>query len=209
MRLRLLTAIALVFVLALPALAHASGSAVIKDCTYDGVINGSYSAKDYADALSSLPADVDEYSDCRDQIRRAQLSVGTKRKGSSGGGSGTTGGGATGGGTTGGGASPTTGGGAATGDGDTGTGSPSGSADPLATATPQQLAAFHKAVAAGSAPVQLDGRPVDPDTLGGATSQSLSDLPTPLLITLALLAIGGIGAAGFGTRRLVHGRRTA
>jgi hypothetical protein len=36
----------------------------------------------------------------------------------------------------------------------------------------------------------------------------VSDLPTPLLIVLALLALGGIGAAGLGTRRLVLGRRT-
>ena len=106
MRLRLLTALAFVLVLALPGLARASGTAVIKDCTYDGVINGHYSTKDYADALANLPADVDEYSDCRDQIKRAQLGAGTSSGGTGGGG--TTGaggaGGAGGGGTTGGGA---------------------------------------------------------------------------------------------------------
>lgn len=208
MRLRLLTAIAtFVAVLALPALAQASGSAVIKDCTFDGTINGTYSTKDYADALAHLPADVDEYSDCRDQIRRAQLSAGRKGKGShAGGGGGGVAGTGTGGGTTGGGGAT---GGGATGDGDTGTGSTSGTHDPLATATPQQLASFKKAVETGDAPVKLDGRPVDPSALGGADHQGLTDLPTPLLIMLALLAVGGFGAAGFGTRRLVHGRRTA
>jgi hypothetical protein len=198
MRLRLLTALALVFALALPALAHASGSAVIKDCTFDGAINKTYSQKDYADALANLPADVDEYSDCRDQIRRAQLGAGGKG-GSSGGG--TAGGGTTGGGTTGGG---TTG----AGNGDTGTGG-AGPADPLASASPEERAAFEKAVLSGSAPVALDGRPVTPGTLGGAKSNGLTDLPTPLLVMLALLAVGGLGAAGLGTRRLVHGRRTA
>jgi hypothetical protein len=198
MRLRLLTALAFVLVLALPALAHASGSAVIKDCTYDGVINGNYSTKDYSDALANLPADVDEYSDCRDQIRRAQLGAGGKG-GSSSGGGGTAGGGAAGGG-------GTTGGGAA-GNGDTGTGG--GPVDPLATASPAELASFQKAVQSGNAPVALDGRPVTPGTLGGAKTSGLSELPTPLIVMLVLLAAGGIGAAGFGTKRLVHGRRTA
>jgi hypothetical protein len=201
MRLRLLTALALVFALALPALAHASSSALIKDCTNDGVINGNYSTKDYSDALANLPADVDEYSDCRDQIRRAQLGAGGKSGGS--GGSGGTAGGA---GAAGGGGG-TTGGGAA-GDGDTGTGG-TGPVDPLATASPAELASFQKAVQSGNAPVALDGRPVTPGTLGGAKVSGLSDLPTPLLVMLALLAAGGLGAAGFGTKRLVDGRRTA
>jgi hypothetical protein len=197
MRLRLLTALAFVLVLALPSLAHASSTALIKDCL-DGTINGNYSAKDYADALANLPADVDEYSDCRDQIRRAQLSAGGKGGSSSGGGGTAGGGGAGGGGTTGGGAA---------GNGDTGTGS--GPVDPLATASPAEVASFQKAVQAGNAPVALDGRPVTPGTLGGAKTSGLSQLPTPLLVMLALLAAGGIGAAGFGTKRLVHGRRTA
>ncbi|MCW3000979.1 MAG: hypothetical protein JWQ20_277 [Conexibacter sp.] len=194
MRLRLLTALALVIALALPALAHASGSALIKDCTYEGVINGTYSSKDYADALSNLPADVDEYSDCRDQIRRAQLGAGSGSHGHGTAGPGAPGGGAGGGGTSG-------------GNGDTGTGGPV--ADPLATASPQERAAFQKAILTGSAPVKLDGRPVTPGTIGGTKSSGLTDLPTPLLVMLALLAAGGLVAAGLGTRRLVHGHRTA
>jgi hypothetical protein len=197
MRLRLLTALAtLAAVLALPALAQASGSAVINDCSYDGVLNGTYTAKDYADALSNLAADVDEYSDCRDEIRRAQLSAGRKTKTSHSGGGTTTG--------------TTGGGGAPSGSGGTGTSSSGARAvDPLSKATPQQLASFKKAVDAGAEPVKLDGRPVDPSALGGAEHQGLSDLPTALLIMLALLAVGGFGAAALGTRRLVHGRRTA
>ena len=80
--------------LLLPAAAWASGHAVIKDCTDDGVIQGHYSQQDYKDALNNLPTDVDEYTDCRDVIKRAQLG-GT---GGGSGGSGTPGaGGATGG----------------------------------------------------------------------------------------------------------------
>lgn len=202
LRLRIATALALLLALfALPSLAQASGSAVIKDCS-DGDLTKTYTQKDYADALSNLPADLDEYTDCRDQIRRAQLGGGG---GSSSGGSGSSGGA---GGTTGGG-SPGTGGGSVTGDGDTGAVDAGPMADPLADATAQERAAFEKAVAAGDAPVKLDGRPIYPGALGGAKTSGVADLPAPLLAVLALLAIGGFGAAAFGTRRLVHGRRPA
>jgi hypothetical protein len=197
LRLRIVTALALLLALAAPGLAHASGSAVIKECT-NGSIKPGHSQKDFADALANLPADVDEYTDCRDQIRRAQL-------GGSGGGS-SSGGGTGGGGGTSGGTGGGTAGGA--GNGDTGTAVAPG-ADPLGNATPQERASFQKAIDTGSAPVQLDGRPVSPSTLGGAKSSGLTDIPAPLLAMLALLAIGGLGAAGFGTRRLVHGRRPA
>src|SRR4051794_41554818 len=58
--------------LLLPAAAWGSSSAVIKDCTDDGVIQGHYSQQDYKNALANLPTDVDEYTDCRDVIKRAQ-----------------------------------------------------------------------------------------------------------------------------------------
>jgi hypothetical protein len=209
LRHRIATALALLLaLLAMPALAQASkgGDRVQKDCS-DGTLSGHYSQKDYADALSTLPADLDEYSDCRDQIHRAQLGGGE----SSGGGSGNSGGGGgtTGGGTTGGGAG-TAGGATSSGaNGDTGA-TPSGApVDPLASATAAERAAFQKAVADGDAPVKLDGRPISPSALGGSKTNGVADLPAPLLAILALLALGGLGAAGFGTRRLVHGRRPA
>src|SRR6476620_6506772 len=70
MRRLLLTAV--LGCLLLPAAAWASGQAVIKDCTDDGVIEGHYSQQDYKNALANLPTDVDEYTDCRDVIKRAQ-----------------------------------------------------------------------------------------------------------------------------------------
>jgi hypothetical protein len=69
-----LLVIALVCVLA-PATAWGSGSAVIRDCTDDGQLSRSYSQKDYRTALAHLPTDVNEYTDCRDVIRRAQLAA--------------------------------------------------------------------------------------------------------------------------------------
>jgi uncharacterized membrane protein YgcG len=64
--------------------------ALIRDCQ-DGTISGRYSAKDFTRALRDIPTDVDEYTDCRDVIRRAQL-------GAAGGGGSTGGGGSAGGG---------------------------------------------------------------------------------------------------------------
>jgi hypothetical protein len=202
MPLRLWFALALVLSLAAPALAHASGGQVIRDCTDDGRLSHRYSQKDYADALAHLPTDVDEYSDCRSVIRRAQLGAfGGGGNGNGGGGNGASGGG--------GGAGSAGGGGGGGGTGDTGTGGGGPAPDPFATATPQERASFAKAVQSGAAPVRLDGRPVTPGTLGGSKVNRVSDLPTPLLVVLALLAAGALAAAGFGTRRFVIGRRTA
>ena len=191
LRLRIATALALLLALAAPGLAHASTEALFKDCA-DGSLDKSYSQKDYAEALANLPADLDEYSDCRSQIQRKQLGGGKSRGG---------GGIGAGGGTTNGGSGPT-------GGGDTATAAPV-AANPLDSATPAERASFKKAIASGDAPVEVDGRPIDPDALGGAKSNGVADLPAPLLAILALLAIGGLSAAGFGTRRLVHGRRPA
>jgi hypothetical protein len=195
LRLRIATALALLLALAAPGLAHASTKALFRDCS-DGSLDGHYSQKDYADALANMAADLDEYSDCRGQIQRAQL--GGRKSSNSGGGTSSGGGGIT------------TGPGGPTGGGtgDTGTAAPS-TVNPLDTATPAERASFKKAITAGDAPVEVDGRPIDPDALGGAKSNGVSDLPAPLLAILALLAIGGLSAAGFGTRRLVHSRRPA
>jgi hypothetical protein len=197
LRLRLATALALLLALTAPSLAHASTQALFKDCA-DGSLDSHYSQKDYAQALANLPADLDEYSDCRSQIQRAQL--GGHKSSNSGGGAGTSAGGG----------GINTGSGGPTGGGTGDTGSPAPSAvNPLDSATPAERASFRKAITAGDAPVEVDGRPIDPGALGGAKSNGVSDLPAPLLAILALLGIGGLSAAGFGTRRLVHSRRPA
>jgi len=77
--------IAVAVCLLAPAAALASGQAVITDCTDDGQLSNKYSQKDYASALADIPTDVDEYTDCRDVIKRAQT-------GGTGGGSGGSGG---------------------------------------------------------------------------------------------------------------------
>jgi hypothetical protein len=109
-----LASLAVVAAVLLPApAALASPAAVIRDCQ-DGSINGDYSARDYSQALRDIPTDVDEYTDCRDVIRRAQLGAA--------GGTGAGGGGA------GGGAGAGAGGGAGAGAGGSGAGTGAGGA---------------------------------------------------------------------------------
>jgi hypothetical protein len=54
--------------------AQASSSDAIRDCSEDGVLDKRYSQRELAGALDDLPSDLDEYTDCRTVIRRAQLS---------------------------------------------------------------------------------------------------------------------------------------
>lgn len=71
--------IAIAALLVVPLQAHASAGDVIRDCSEDGVLNRSYSQKELSGALDQLPSDLDEYTDCRTVIRRAQL-AGAKGK---------------------------------------------------------------------------------------------------------------------------------
>jgi len=63
--------------LAVPAFGSARD--VIKDCSEDGVLNGHYSHSELAKALAQLPADLDEYTDCRAIIRAALLRSASKK----------------------------------------------------------------------------------------------------------------------------------
>lgn len=51
--------------------ASASGEDVVRDCVAM-TLKPHYPAADYRDALENMPSDIDEYSDCRDQIIAAQ-----------------------------------------------------------------------------------------------------------------------------------------
>jgi hypothetical protein len=56
---------------ALPAPAFASADQVIRDCARDGRLDHEYSNSELRKARNNLPADLDEYSDCRDVIAAA------------------------------------------------------------------------------------------------------------------------------------------
>ncbi len=64
--------VALLAIAAAPATA-ASGSAVISDCNSHGRLTRQYSTAQLRNALSTMPADVKEYTDCLDVIQRALL----------------------------------------------------------------------------------------------------------------------------------------
>ena len=59
------------FALALPASAFASADQVVRDCARDGDLDGDYSNAELRRARNHIPADLDEYSDCRDIIASA------------------------------------------------------------------------------------------------------------------------------------------
>ena len=90
----LLIALAVLAVSA-PTASAASRNAIIRDCSDDGRLSREYTKSELRDARNNLPADVDEYTDCRDVLRRAELGDPTAPGGAAGGGSGPTSPGAT------------------------------------------------------------------------------------------------------------------
>jgi hypothetical protein len=62
-----------------------AGEQIIERCTH-GQSLGGFSQQAYRRALAELPTEVEEYSDCANLIRQAQLSAAAGRSGSSGGG---------------------------------------------------------------------------------------------------------------------------
>jgi len=66
-------ALALSLLVLLAAAASAdTGAKIIERCTHGQSLSG-FSQKDYRRALAELPTEVEEYSDCGNLIRRAQL----------------------------------------------------------------------------------------------------------------------------------------
>ena len=193
MRRPLLMFITTLALLAPATSAPAAGIDVIRDCTDDEVMSKTYTQKEYRDALRQFAADGDQYGNCRDVIRRAQaaaLAGGKKPKTDSG--AGGSGGGTTGGGTTGGGA---------------GAIGSAPAAEQLQKATDDERKAID-AVRSTEDAVTLDNGTVIPANAGTAPSTSgVADLPTALIVPLALLLAGALVLGGLRIRRLVHTRR--
>ena len=69
--LRLALACLLLGLVVVPA-ANAAGTAqILRDCADDGVLQGDYSPSELRKARQNIPADTDEYTDCRDVLARA------------------------------------------------------------------------------------------------------------------------------------------
>ncbi|HEX3911718.1 MAG TPA: hypothetical protein VHW67_13565 [Solirubrobacteraceae bacterium] len=92
MRIASALALATSLLVCLAATASAdTGTKIIERCTHGKSLSG-FSQKDYRRALQELPTEVEEYSDCGNLIRRAQLAAAGAGggSGSGGGGGGTT-----------------------------------------------------------------------------------------------------------------------
>jgi hypothetical protein len=181
MRRLLLPVIALACCLAAaaPAPAAAPGR-LYDDCQDNGRIDGSFSQRDFRRALQQLPSDLDEYTDCRDVIRRAQLAAAA-------GGSGRDDQGA--------GGSPAPGGG------------PPAGQDPLGAASAAERGAFDAARRAGGRPLELGGAVVRPGARGlGDLGGDGHALPTPLIVLLALIAAGVLAGATAAARTRLRAR---
>jgi hypothetical protein len=178
--------LAVLFVSAAPAVA-ADGSTVIADCNNNGYLTGHYSRGELQSALNGMGADVREYTNCYDVIRRALLATAASAsKGGGGGGGGTTAAGAI---STG--AAKDT---AAKRGRKTAAGvSTRGVYGPLANGTPAGSGS-HKAVL-------LDGSPISPGTAGLGTGSDTRSLPAALLVVLVLLGLGAAGSGAVAVRR--------
>ncbi len=61
----------LTLLVAAPAAMAGTRADIVSDCFDDGKLDGNYTASQIRDARNNLPADVDQYSDCRDVLSRA------------------------------------------------------------------------------------------------------------------------------------------
>jgi hypothetical protein len=176
--------------------ALASGRDVLDDCTADEVMSKTYTQKEYRDALAQLQGDTDQYGNCRDVIKRAQLKAaaagGDKRQSGA-----STGGGGTG---TAPPPPPSSGGGA-------GAIGSAPAAEQLSQATPTERKAVDEARTATRS-FELDNAKVDPTKVGTVPGVSrVSDLPAPLAAVLALLLAAALALGALRIRSLVHARR--
>jgi hypothetical protein len=190
---RLLLVMVLTLLVAAPAAMAGTRADIIADCFDDGKLDGNYTASQIRDARNNLPADVDQYSDCRDVLARALGGSGSRDVG---GGAGGALGGA--------------GGGAAGGGG-------GGSGAPLQPSGPEEQPALDYAAASGEKPVQVGDSTVVPGAAGLAADAARNELPGSLLAVLILLALAALAAAApYGRRTVipyvrqrVRGRRIA
>jgi hypothetical protein len=82
---RLLLVMVLTLLVAAPAAMAGTRANIVADCFDNGKLDGNYTASQIRDARNNLPADVDQYSDCRDVLARALGGSGSSTVGGGGG----------------------------------------------------------------------------------------------------------------------------
>ena len=172
-----LACLVLGLIVAVPAANAASTTQILRDCADDGVLQGDYKPSELRKARQNIPTDTDEYTDCRDVLARA-AAAGVAGSGSGSGG---------------------------------GTGSGSGGSSenqPLESPnTPEGKAAIGKAAGEGAPdPIRLGGRAVVPGTAGLSSDAVRNELPTPLIVVLALLGAAALATLTPFVRRHVIAR---
>jgi hypothetical protein len=153
--------------------AHASSEDVLDDCQ-DGRIDKKYSDGDLRQAIEDMPADLDEYTSCREVIRSAQQGV--RGGGGSGPGSNFKDAGGYG-------ALPA-------GEGGLPLGPDSKPIDPQSIASDEEKADIDRARKGEGLADRTAGAQQAPRSAGVAPDDSGAGIPTPLVILLALVAGG-------------------
>ncbi len=171
---------ALIALLAAPAAAGASVDQILEDCQ-DGRLDRRYPKPELRQALKEMPADLDEYTNCRELIRAAR----DNRRGAGGAGPGSN-----------------------SGDGDDYGALPAGEGglpldpdgrpiDPRNLTDPRERAELDRAREGVGRPAKVAG--VSPGDHG-------ADLPLPIVVLLVLIAGAGLAFAAPRVRDLVRAR---
>lgn len=150
---------------------------ILRECSQNGRLTGDYTAQQIRDARSNIPDDIDEYTDCRDVLTRALLSRAGGDSNSGGDGGGNTGGG-----------TATSGGSGGTGGGGGGGGGDGGAL--LTPSTDADRSALDTAGRSNQTPIEVSGASVTPGSAGSLHN----DLPTTLIVLLALLGAAALAA---------------
>ena len=185
-----------------PSVAQAQDSqAILRDCADDSILQGDYSASAMRSARDDIPAELDEYSDCRDVLSR-EIAAKTSVPKDNGGGSSVNGGGGGTGGDTSGGTTTSTDpapiASAAPSPASTPTGRDPGIA--IGPSTDQDWQAIGNA-AKEMTPVEVNGRTVEP-----VASVGRNGLPGTVVAVLALLAVAAFSVTVPFVRRRVVAR---
>jgi hypothetical protein len=193
---RLIVAVAALTLLVTPPAFAWTVDDVIRDCSQNGKLSHDYPPSLIRKARNSLPADVDEYTDCRDLLSTPSGGGGGDSGGSSGSSGGSGGGGGGGGTNSGGGGSTSSSSHAA-----------KATATPAAPPSPTELKALDQA-RTDTAAVNVGGTPITPGAAGMTTGAVDNGLPSTLLVALILLGLAVAAAGGPALRRRFAGGRS-
>jgi hypothetical protein len=188
------------------AFAAGTTTEILRDCADDGILQGDYTASQLRTARDHVPAELQEYSDCKDVLsREIAAKTASSSNDNNNGNSGGAGGGAN---------SNSNGGGGTTTTAPAATPTP---ANPEAStpkgrdpgvvtgpSSPQDWQAINGAMDHGKDPVPINGRPISP-----AAHIGRNGLPGTVIAVLALLAAAAVAATVPFVRRRVVTHRPA